>query len=241
MVLSGRIEKTSSAQKTGMPLKGRFEKTILVAVGGENGHKAQEFIVHKTPICFHSSFFQKACDGRWVEAAHVQVNLPEDDPAVFEVLVQWLYAQKIEEAIINDDFISTSLMLVRLYLLADKLGIPRLKNISIDTFVEMFESKKLLPTEKIIAEIWKTTMAGCPFRQVCVDLWGWSSGPKSYDSLGEVDNIGDFFCRVARILSTRHLALPKEKAPFRTSMCNYHESAQSAICSCGKKREVRSE
>ncbi len=211
----------------------------MVTVGGGNGHPVQGFIVHKAPLCFYSRFFEAACNGRWTEAENGHVNLPNDSPAVFEVLVQWLYTQRIAAAIYHNHE-TTMVMLVRLYVLADKLGILELKNMSIDAFVEDGETRYVLPKEPIIQEVWKTTMPGSPLRQVCVDLWSWDSAPCNFDFQEAAGDLGDFLYRVAKILATRVSLAPAE-APFRTNMCQYHEPAFGAFCSCGKKRDERSE
>ena len=190
--------------------------------------------MHKAPICFYSSFFQTACNGRWTEAESGHVDLPDDNPAVFEILVYWLYTQKIDDAICYI-YSASITMLVRLYVLADKLGIPQLKNMSIDAFVETGETRRKFPSESVVAEVWKTTMPGSPLRQVCVDFWGWDSGPVHYDSPEEAGDLGEFYYRVAKMVAERTPDRQRNKAPFRTNMCQYHEPAVGELCSCGKE------
>ncbi len=58
---------------------------ITVKVG--SGDKAYVFGVHENLICEPSSFFRAALNGTWKELVDQIVDLPDDDPEVFELYI----------------------------------------------------------------------------------------------------------------------------------------------------------
>ena len=48
-------------------------------------------MIHKEFICHLFSFFRSATDGTWAEARTGVVDLPDDDPKIFEIFEHWLY------------------------------------------------------------------------------------------------------------------------------------------------------
>jgi hypothetical protein len=56
----------------------------------------EKFAVHEALITSRSPFFRNAMQGRWQEAQERTVNLTEDDPEVFSLYLQGLYAGHVE-------------------------------------------------------------------------------------------------------------------------------------------------
>jgi hypothetical protein len=54
------------------------------------GSEKKLFRLHKTFLCRKIDYFDKMFNGEFVEANGV-ANLPEDDPAAFDLLVEWMY------------------------------------------------------------------------------------------------------------------------------------------------------
>ncbi|GAM88408.1 hypothetical protein ANO11243_064410 [Dothideomycetidae sp. 11243] len=82
------------------------------------------FAVDRKTICRLSSFFDFALDKErgWPESTRNLVLLPEDDPAVFTVFAKWLDTSIIYIDDVMKDHRHLDLgLLVRLYILADKL------------------------------------------------------------------------------------------------------------------------
>ncbi len=72
----------------------RLKSNLSVRV--EVGGVCSESIFWNLPkdlLTFHSPFFAGALNGNFLEASGV-VTLSEDDPAIFELFVQWLYVGK---------------------------------------------------------------------------------------------------------------------------------------------------
>ena len=79
----------------------------------------------KQLLTCHSPFFAAALDGRFAEAYFMIVSLPEDEPAVFGLFVQWLYLGHCkvdsEDNVINLGLIR-GFQPAKAWILADKLG-----------------------------------------------------------------------------------------------------------------------
>ncbi|CAG8976468.1 hypothetical protein HYALB_00008058 [Hymenoscyphus albidus] len=112
--LSDPDEKTSTI--TSQPI-------VVVKVSLDDSSK--EFLVHQSFLCFYSHYFTAALEGPFQEGQSQTVHLEEMCPTAFSIFVNWLYCQRIErsnkEPLLREN-------LLELWLLADRLNIPRLQN-----------------------------------------------------------------------------------------------------------------
>lgn len=71
------------------------------------GTHAETFHVHRN-ILTKSEYFRKALDGEFKEAAAQAIDLPEEDPSLFEFIIAFLYEGKycplrpVAEIIVNE-------------------------------------------------------------------------------------------------------------------------------------------
>ncbi|TLD28393.1 hypothetical protein PspLS_03129, partial [Pyricularia sp. CBS 133598] len=61
----------------------------------------QTFNVHCTILSAQSDFFRVACSGNFKEALTGRINLPEDDPAILEILVEYVYRGQFPSDLIS--------------------------------------------------------------------------------------------------------------------------------------------
>ena len=61
------------------------------------GPNKELFKMHKGLLCNASPFFSGAFEGHFTESANQCLDLPEEDPAMFEHLQLWLYSDTILE------------------------------------------------------------------------------------------------------------------------------------------------
>jgi hypothetical protein len=115
-----------------------YTSFVRVVVG--QGSKQQNFVVHEPVLMNRSLFFKKALSGTWTEAKERLVNLPEDDPSIFQIYVHLLYTNHI--AVVSDkktphgeNGVQERLELAKLYMLADKLQDVDTKNKALATFI----------------------------------------------------------------------------------------------------------
>ncbi|KAL8409347.1 hypothetical protein RB594_007690 [Gaeumannomyces avenae] len=115
---------------------GRDWSDLTISCGGKN------YLVHKSIVCPRSDFFAKACRGPFKEAQEGKINLPEDDPVTVHSMVFYLYHLKYDvsqswketsgEEVPKDG--SELVEHAKVYALAEKYGIPCLKELARKNF-----------------------------------------------------------------------------------------------------------
>ena len=105
------------------------------------GPQRKKWTVHLDLICSLSPFFDKAIHGSFAESRSKEIDLPEDLPEVFEILVQRLYGGSLRtRLLIGVDLISGGRhcceLFTKYYRLVDKLLLPNIFKIeAIDEFL----------------------------------------------------------------------------------------------------------
>lgn len=87
--------------------------------------ETRSWVLPKNLIIHHSPFFAAALKGSFLESSSNSIKLIEDDPAIFELFVQWLYLGRINEEEIRDRGI---LAYLKAWILGDKLGCLKFKD-----------------------------------------------------------------------------------------------------------------
>lgn len=68
-----------------------------------NGKKASAiWTIPKAMLSLHSEFFRKACYGPFKEGRENKMMLPECEPSIFQIFVQWLYFATLPEVECSD-------------------------------------------------------------------------------------------------------------------------------------------
>ncbi|KAH8601680.1 hypothetical protein B0O99DRAFT_588866 [Bisporella sp. PMI_857] len=98
---------------------------VTVSVYMELKEEAESFQVHKNFITHYSPFFSAAFNGNFAEGESQKLELDDTEPAVFGSFVQWLYTQDIVD---GKGSLPDQPTLVNLWILADKILVPRLQN-----------------------------------------------------------------------------------------------------------------
>jgi hypothetical protein len=113
------------------------------------GPKRKEFHVHKAPLCKSADLFKGAFRPEFKEGREEAMYMPEDEPGVFSLFVDYIYRSKIPtgntEAHLNN--------LYDFYYLADKLCLTELKDKIINCIQDMalkYDLKDQLVTPKLI-------------------------------------------------------------------------------------------
>jgi BTB/POZ domain len=67
--------------------------TVTIYVGSEATKK--KYILPKTYLCEQSAYFKAAFEGRFQEGEEQALQLDEDSPEHFELVIQWLYTKRV--------------------------------------------------------------------------------------------------------------------------------------------------
>ncbi|APA08513.1 predicted protein [Sclerotinia sclerotiorum 1980 UF-70] len=153
------------------------------------GKDLQDFGVHKSLICHYSPYFKAAFTSGFEETRTGIMNLADVDSGVFELFFHWLYTQRInkwriasqsssEEKVIDagDESNQRSRIrtLLELYVFADMIQVPVIKNNCIKEYCEMtILEKEYLIEQKNLAYIWEHTNESDLVRKFIVDLIVW--------------------------------------------------------------------
>lgn len=120
------------------------------------GPKRKEFGVHKSLLCKSSHFFDAALNGPYIEGQEGKMYLPEDDPGAFSLYVEWLYRGSIRQGNTEQHLHD----LYDLYLLAEKICLIKLKNLTMDSIQNMawqYDLRDVLVTKELLTKISQRT------------------------------------------------------------------------------------
>jgi hypothetical protein len=120
------------------------------------GESAKCWRVHRQLLCTASPFFKTALNSSFREGAERKVTLKEDDNIVFGLFVQWLY---------SGSFTCRSIeLLLRAYVLGDKLGAKAFQNMSFDK-VHSLNSQQCLFTPQQAIWVSEKTLPNSALRK----------------------------------------------------------------------------
>lgn len=124
------------------------------------GPKQYPFYFHKGRLCQHSSFFEKKFHDSFKEATVGSIYLKKDGVDVFKLFEEWLYPEKFSYP---KDFDDPSFLLVKVFCFAEKVGISKLQNATLDAFRDRATEQHVsLPTLNKIYETYaKLQTVGC--------------------------------------------------------------------------------
>lgn len=195
------------------------------------GETKQEFYIHEDLICASSDFFKAAMRNECQESLSRSVDLPEEDPEIFEVYRQWLYSGRIC-TIENDsepcNVVRESRNLSHAYVLGEKLQDATFKDTILDSIIEHSDDGRKWSIN-MIKIIWEGTPPASLTRKYLIDRFIYY-GNEELLSRFRHRLPEDFFYEIAvALLKCR--ARPGGKAPYKKhSICKYHEHAKDKPC-----------
>lgn len=160
-----------------------FSKEVTIVINEEEPDLAASFHVPEGLLTEKSEFFQAACRNEWKEASSRVVKLPDVEPEIFSLYLFWVHRGKLavrngrhprnEESV--DDACAVQLSLVKLWILADRLGDIELRNAVIDEMVNTARHEYVcaptLFSPEITVLIWSATTARRSLHTLLIDLY----------------------------------------------------------------------
>lgn len=141
------------------------------------GPERRQWSLHRNLLCHHSPYFEseflgnEASKGPKRSGEH-KIDLPDQDPAGFELLVKWLYQGTLDDTsdMTDEKKYDYSVACHKLYLLCNKFEMPILKNESIDRYRQGLLEAQLVPDAEEINEIYRSSPVGSPFRKLMAQI-----------------------------------------------------------------------
>lgn len=242
------------------------------------GPAQKEFMVHRALLCDRSKYFAKALTGSFEESKTGTVKLEDVSTMLFRLVVSWLYTGTIvygvsdngpniqsefadfkyggefDDEEINADDTSTwpKLVLVKLYVLADRLDMKVLRNDSIVALNNALMRSKRTIHVSSLRYVSSHTTARSPLRKLIVDHLAYTAvvdlERKGFWSIVPHDITLDVLMRVGRrvpvklcnscyqkglsenkiVVDDEHPCKNEDDMPFLVDICIYHEHADDA-------------
>lgn len=142
------------------------------------GNDRDEHIIHETLLRSRSPFFASALKKEWDATQERRIPLPDDDGAVVELYLQWLYRGKLftrplSEDIGNDCYEHS--LLVDAFNFGEKIQDEQFKDCVIDALIISVASPDTngtnwFPTGSCVTRAYDGTPVGSPLRKLLVDF-----------------------------------------------------------------------
>lgn len=148
------------------------------------GPQSCPFTLHTTLLITKSTVFASMLH-RYISTSEQAIPFPDDDPAAFEALVYWLYIGNIgaiqTHSLCDGERFRISQLLIRLWVLADKLAVAALTNEAMRKLVCVVR-QQYLAVEHVL-EIYKTTVPGSMLRKLATEdvVWSYLDGQTQND------------------------------------------------------------
>ncbi|KAK5941983.1 hypothetical protein PMZ80_005934 [Knufia obscura] len=134
------------------------------------GPEGKKWHVHHNLLRHHSSFFDEAdlINGEEKKIKDGKVDLSEEDPKAFRILVKWLYQGQIEDVskLDKDKKWDYAFACQNLYVLCEHIDIRELKNLAIDQFRKGCYETRLVPGADEIKPVYDRLPPTSPFRKL---------------------------------------------------------------------------
>ncbi|CZR66762.1 uncharacterized protein PAC_16663 [Phialocephala subalpina] len=216
---------------------------VNITIG--TGDLQKSFNVHKTPLCKKIPYFDKMFNGSFEEASTQRATFPEDHLVPFMLLIGWVYTKTIEipkslecDGSEEDPAPHPTTHLLRLFVLAEKLMVPKLADATIDLLSKYCAASCILPHIEYLNEEYKETPEDSKLRlwiaraiahQFCFSVSeSYESEPLKVLLADDVYLLGDFLSALKVQQSNRDGSEPSDPTDFPP--CDYHQHAESEPC-----------
>ncbi|KAJ5035657.1 hypothetical protein J3E74DRAFT_448071, partial [Bipolaris maydis] len=134
------------------------------------GESKRHWALHRNLLCHHSEALENELLGDANgNTRKDRLDLPDHDPAGFELLVKWLYQGSLDDvsdmADENQKY-DYAVSCHKLYLLCERFSMTQLKNVAMDQYRKGLHEAELVPDPDEIDAIYRKSPVGSPFRRL---------------------------------------------------------------------------
>jgi Fe-S cluster assembly iron-binding protein IscA len=222
--------------------------TVDVYVGAEKRH----WSLHRNLLCHHSSWFEPELVGHEGPRAQEygedhKLELLDDDPRGFELLVKYLYQGSLEDMqeMTDEEKYDHAIACHKLHLLCDKFAMVQLKNIAMDLLRQGLNEAQLVPDPTEINEIYRASPVNSPCRRLMTKIAARQIMDPEVDKDAETyrkcfEDNPDF--AVEMVNAIRYSSGGMLFAdPTRGDLCDYHDHSDGQNCHATRNRKGETE
>ncbi|TEY87453.1 hypothetical protein BOTCAL_0002g00620 [Botryotinia calthae] len=151
------------------------------------GPELKEFFVHKTLIRSSCDFFERAFNGRFGEGIENKMLLPEDDPEVFEIFINWMYSGHLRGGL------KEAMLIIDIWIFAQKCQAITLKNCAMNALQDALGNEQMgrfpLSNSEVV-RIYENTAWDDELRVFAVAMLAWEI---QFGDQEDVDNLESIF------------------------------------------------
>jgi hypothetical protein len=170
--------------------------------------------VHKKFACNYSPVLKAAFTGNFMEGQTQTYTMEDTTEGAFTLLAQWFYTQKLDGDLGGANVAGDNL--ARLWVLAERLLIPRLQNLAIDRIDE-----KRIECNCIyigaLQYVWDSTAPDSPLRRLFIHQCVWNLRSDVYRS-----SIDKFPKQMLAEICVLFEERTKSNAKFSRNMADFH-------------------
>ncbi|CZT00567.1 uncharacterized protein RCO7_03012 [Rhynchosporium graminicola] len=221
----------------------------IVKISVDRKSKKQEFHIHKNLLCQKAPVFDRMFSSNFAEGQKGEAELPEDDPQAFDAFAAWLYCDAVATLVNENEGVDRRY--IQLFIFAEKYGIIRLADNTMDAFLKNQTIIKTRPGPESSAMAYEGTYVGSKLRLYVARCWAyavlqqetevWTSaslvpiGDKAQELLLHGLKLLRNLNKVKNSAGKKLIKNPKLAAP-----CDYHQHGKDEVCpyTKDKKREL---
>lgn len=199
----------------------RTNPTQLVTIFVDDEETGPKFIVHKDFACHYSPVFKAAFHSQLIEGVTQTYILQDTTPAAIRLLVHWLYTQKVHLPVAEEDREDVSdrdrsIWLAELWVLGDKLLVPRLQNEVLSSMLRLkVQRLNLLLSLGTIKYIYSHTSSGSQLRRFVVHLCIYCRKAACYEDPSRFSYFPKEMLAEALLLAIENMRDPAKKSFLR--------------------------
>jgi hypothetical protein len=201
----------------------------VVGAGGE------EFKVHEELLCNNSSFFASASKKEWLENQKHRISLPDDDPRIVDLYLQWIYSGRIFSRQSTDGGPGDGKefdLLIDGFVFGEKVQNGDFKDAVVDALIESFavtdkKGQRWCPATPWVDRAYAGTPEGSPLRRLLVAIYVIHGTKTWLHGMTTIDFLADL---AGRLMEDRR-ALPRPNTTeLDLSPCCYHHHGDDGSC-----------
>jgi hypothetical protein len=199
------------------------------------GAQEERFKVHRELLCNNSDFFVSASKKEWMEFQKHQITLPDDDPGVVDLYIQWIYSGRIFSRQSADGGPGDGKefdLLIDGFVFGERVQNGDFKDAVVDALIKSFavpdkKGQRWCPAAPWVDRAYAGTPEGSPLRKLLVAMYvihgnrTWLQGTTNIDFLADL---------AGRFMEDRK-ALPRPNTTkLDLSPCCYHHHGEGESC-----------